>query len=1347
MCSEVKFREGWLEWIKVRWKMKRFIILVFSLLSVTINYPVFSIQNQASKFEPTYLKLQKLEDKSKLKIVWKAPLGSQFHYYHIYVSEDESFADGTKIIYGTYEDNVIIDNLKPNTKYYLRIIAVAKDNVQSKPLNLVYTTSRISEEVKSKEVEAATAEKGVEEKQKIVKLPELGIEPPVAAPPPPTPSFSPTFEIKGSKSMSMRSVSIKGNYGRFLQDQYQRQGFDMDQKTNVEVVGQVTKNVRVRASFDDTKPITAGQEKNVNVSIEHPNFMVKFGEGILSYENAQFTLLNKQLTGISGYIQTEPKGSRGQGAKGKNSYLNPLKLQFLFAKSKGIPSHDEFDVPSDKENVTLTFTLSHRPIIANSERVKVSWQDMQRDKDYTIDYTQGTVTFKKFLEKGTKITVDYEYSPSATGLFERNLTGLRLESNLPSQFSILNSPLFLGMTYLQEADVGGFTETGLTVISAPVKHQVYGIDFNLTSDIFSLSSEYAQSIYNPNRENELMIDNMEDIIPALFLPDGEETGSWILDGIKNHDSHNSTLGISVNTEQVKEGSSSLAITYTLKPAVKEDPAFVHTYRFIYESEFQQIDWTNKYRQLQLWVYGDANNENLSVDIGGNLDDKDEENYYRYTTKVDFAGWKLLSIRIPEDLQEVSHDLEFSLADIRQIRIYLDNKDTLNEIQGKICIDEIKVLEQSPLEQRWSNIETDSISQLQVKGHQLQDNQVLALEYELDKTNENAYVSVAQQFDAYQDFSNYKKLSFQVYGDNNNENLSINLVKDSENYYRYTKKIDFDSWQQITLSLLSDFQKQGSLTLSEIRQICFYITPSTSIQQPTSGIYIDNITLSDVSEIRGDAFRLNTKINLKDWNLGMDYKKANHNFASIGSSFLSQTREIKGFNVSYKHKYFNISTNLNTQTDKNPDTYITHKTTDLNYQLGINLKKLPQLNLAQRIRKEEDQNVNQGLNNITLGLTHKIKYLSLSSNLLQEKFINNLNHDEDKRTEGFGIKISVDKSKPLKGSTSSKAEHKKLAAEVGYSKSKQKKEKEDITVSVTDTLSLGLKIVPSDRINATGDFNKKIIKDGINNTKNTATIANLKLDAIPNDRIATSIVYNVTSTTYTINGISTPTEVQATTYQVKALPTNKLTLFTEYVTKKTLSQEATKNIYNSDKKIIKLTYQPRKTSSASLTHEIDNSKRPEQFQREYKVTHLDLNTTLTKSLTMSTSYEFDENKEKSTSGLTKTFTKTITTNLTQKISKSTSATLFYTHSLRDDKQTDAKTRTYNLSSLFTHSPKEKINLRLNFNFGKNLYGQEQDAVLSFNYNPTKKTSIISSLKFIQAKDYSANLFTTEAKINF
>ena len=169
--------------------------------------------------------------------------------------------------------------------------------------------------------------------------------------------------------------------------------------------------------------------------------------------------------------------------------------------------------------------------------------------------------------------------------------------------------------------------------------------------------------------------------------------------------------------------------------------------------------------------------------------------------------------------------------------------------------------------------------------------------------------------------------------------------------------------------------------------------------------------------------------------------------------------------------------------------------------------------------------------------------------------------------------------------------------------------------------------------------------------------------------------------------------------------------------------------------------------SNVKYEVENSSKPDDFERQVQITTLGLNTSLTQDLTLTLGEKLENNEEVSIRGKTDLLSSTTTLGLAQKISKTTQATLGYSTSIRDDKIAGLKTGTYNLVSGITWTPRERVKLKSEFKTGKTLQGRKNEFNLGFDYNPNEKITITSKLSTIQAKDYSANFFTTEAKVNF
>ncbi len=92
--------------------------------------------------------------------------------------------------------------------------------------------------------------------------------------------------------------------------------------------------------------------------------------------------------------------------------------------SKGIPAFERIW----GKNSVGPYELRHQNVVYNSEKVRVgkglNLKKLERDKDYTINYERGWITFQRIITEDELIEVEYEYQPVAGN----RLQGLMLET-------------------------------------------------------------------------------------------------------------------------------------------------------------------------------------------------------------------------------------------------------------------------------------------------------------------------------------------------------------------------------------------------------------------------------------------------------------------------------------------------------------------------------------------------------------------------------------------------------------------------------------------------------------------------------------------------------------------------------------------------------------------------------------------------------------------------------------------------------------------------------------------------------------------------------------------------------
>lgn len=241
-----------------------------------------------------------------------------------------------------------------------------------------------------------------------------------------TSAFGEALDISGAKTFKVNSNTVKGNYSQFINENPEEQsGFSLDQSLRVQVDGNVTENISVKAALDDTK--IDKEQKEITVFIDGRYWDATLGDFHLELEESEFALYKKKVQGV--LITGKP--------------MKNLLLTTIVTRSQGESKSEEFMGKGAIEE----YRLSSYPVIENSDVVQIAGQTMQRGTDYFIDYEDGSIFFERAvlpIEPDVKVSVTYEYIPGGRP-YKRSLSGFRLAG-------ILGEKRTIGYNYVQDID-------------------------------------------------------------------------------------------------------------------------------------------------------------------------------------------------------------------------------------------------------------------------------------------------------------------------------------------------------------------------------------------------------------------------------------------------------------------------------------------------------------------------------------------------------------------------------------------------------------------------------------------------------------------------------------------------------------------------------------------------------------------------------------------------------------------------------------------------------------------------------------------------------------------------------
>ena len=141
-----------------------------------------------------------------------------------------------------------------------------------------------------------------------------------------------------------------------------------------------------------------------------------------------------------------------------------------------------------KATLSRTINLGQSDIVEGSEVVKYNGKILQRNRDYTIDYSMGTITLLDtsiLNDPNAKIEINYDYSPVFQSK-SRSLYGLRANYG--------NKRLRFGATFLGRSETQDVKRPQLG--QEPVKNMIMEGDFQINRDLNFLSPLLRKITWN-----------------------------------------------------------------------------------------------------------------------------------------------------------------------------------------------------------------------------------------------------------------------------------------------------------------------------------------------------------------------------------------------------------------------------------------------------------------------------------------------------------------------------------------------------------------------------------------------------------------------------------------------------------------------------------------------------------------------------------------------------------------------------------------------------------------------------------------------------------------------------------
>jgi len=221
------------------------------------------------------------------------------------------------------------------------------------------------------------------------------------------------LDITGSKTIS---ISVANN-----------EDFDLDQSLFLKINGKLSDEMSIEAQLSDSQtPITPeGDSRELSsldkifIRLYGEKYELAFGDLEMDFDNSSFMKYSTKFEGLKA------------GWSGNNKVTGAL------AVSKGKKITVELESTEAKQGpyyLTYEGALGVQ-VVPGSEEVFLNGQQMQRGTDYSIDYSEGGMTFsnRHFISSSSNIRVTFQYSDEN---YNQNMYLASAKVNLSDKFNI-----------------------------------------------------------------------------------------------------------------------------------------------------------------------------------------------------------------------------------------------------------------------------------------------------------------------------------------------------------------------------------------------------------------------------------------------------------------------------------------------------------------------------------------------------------------------------------------------------------------------------------------------------------------------------------------------------------------------------------------------------------------------------------------------------------------------------------------------------------------------------------------------------------------------------------------------
>ncbi len=333
------------------------------------------------------------------------------------------------------------------------------------------------------------------------------------------------INLTGSKTIS---ISIANN-----------EDFDLKQSLFLKLDGELSADMKIEAQLSDSQsPITPEGDSRELSSLDQvfirlygKHYEFAFGDLEMNFTNTRMINYNPKFEGL------------------KVSYFAKNSFASAYALSKGKKADMSFLGVEGKQG-PYYLTVSNSPqgvlIVPGSEEVFLDGIQVQRGSEYTIDYSEGTITFKSLITSNTKVLVHFQYSDA---FYRQNLflnssawkitDHLLVTDHLIMQTDDRKNPIEQNLTpddirILKEA--GDNQAHGKGIFQVNPGEGLYVTVNHDSTDSLTLDTEIIYQYVGPNKNGDYLLyfsyvgvgnGDYQQVAPSQYEWVGHNNGEWM----------------------------------------------------------------------------------------------------------------------------------------------------------------------------------------------------------------------------------------------------------------------------------------------------------------------------------------------------------------------------------------------------------------------------------------------------------------------------------------------------------------------------------------------------------------------------------------------------------------------------------------------------------------------------------------------------------------------------------------------------------------------------------------------------------------------------------------------------